>query len=90
MPGNGHSADFGAQWVDSQRYGSDFANNCGSEIPSYATYDARYARRIGAWEFSATALNLGDKHYFSNAFGCRTSIYPSDGRQLKFAARYDF
>ena len=90
VPGNGHSADIGAQWVDSQRYGSDFANSCSSKIPSYATYDARYARQIGAWEFSATALNLGDKHYFSNAFGCRTAIYPSDGRQLKFAARYDF
>ena len=89
-PGNGHSADIGGQWVDSQRYGSDFANTCGSNIPSYATFDARYARQLGAWEFAVTALNLGDKQYYSNAFGCRTSIYPSDGRQLKVSARYDF
>ena len=90
VPGNGNTADLGVQWVDSQRYGSDFANNCGAAIPSYATVDARYARQIGAWELSVTALNLGDRQYFSNAFGCRTSIYSSDGRQLKLAARYDF
>ena len=89
-PGNGHSADLGVQWVDSQRYGNDFANQCGSRIDSYATVDARYARQLGAWELSVAALNLGDKHYFSNAFSCRGSIYPSDGRQLKFAVRYDF
>ena len=89
-PGNGHSADFGVQWVDSQRYGNDFANQCGSRIASYATVDARYARQLGAWELSVAALNLGHKHYFSNAFACRGSIYPSDGRQLRFAVRYDF
>jgi iron complex outermembrane receptor protein len=89
-PGNGNSADLGVQWVDSQRYGSDFANDCGATIPSYATVDARYARQLGAWELSVAALNLGDKQYFSNAFGCRSAIYPSDGRQVKLAARYDF
>jgi iron complex outermembrane receptor protein len=90
VPGNGNTADIGVQWVDSQRYGSDFANDCGSRIPSYATVDARYARQIGAWELSVAALNLGDRQYFSNAFGCRRAIYPSDGRQLKVAVRYDF
>ncbi len=90
VPGNGNTADIGVQWIDSQRYGSDFANTCSSTIPSFTTVDARYARQVGAWEFSVTALNLGDRHYFSNAFGCRTSIYPSDGRQLKAAVRYDF
>jgi iron complex outermembrane receptor protein len=90
VPGNGHSADIGGQWVDSQRYSSDFGNTCSARIPSYATFDARYARQVGAWEFAATALNLGDKHYYSSAFGCRAAIYPSDGRQLKVSARYDF
>jgi iron complex outermembrane receptor protein len=87
---DGQSADFGAQWVDSQRYGDDFANSCSTRVPSYATFDARYARRIGAWEFALSGLNLADKQYFSNAFGCRSGIYPSDGRQLKLSARYDF
>ena len=90
LPGNGQSADIGAQYVSTQRYGSDFSNTCGARIPSYTTVDARYAFRTGPWEFAATALNLGDREYFSQAFGCRSGIYPSDGRQLKLSARYDF
>jgi len=90
VPADGQSADMGVQWVDSQRYGSDFANSCAARIPSYTTLDARYARKIGAWEFALSGLNLTDKHYFSNAFGCQAGIYPSDGRQLKVSARYDF
>ena len=90
VPGGGQSADVGVQWVDSQRYGSDFANGCVARIPSYTTLDARYARKIGAWEFALSGLNLTDKQYFSNAFQCQAGIYPSDGRQLKVSARYDF
>jgi iron complex outermembrane receptor protein len=89
-PATGHSVDIGAQWVDSQRYGSDFTNACAARIPSYTTIDARYARSIGKWELAVSGLNLADKRYFSNAFGCQTGIYPSDGRQLKLSARYDF
>jgi len=90
LPGNGQTADLGAQWVDSQRYGSDFSNGCTTEIPSYVSFDARYAIKFGRWEVAATGLNLADRNYFSNAFGCRSGIYPSDGRQLKLSARYDF
>jgi iron complex outermembrane receptor protein len=84
------SADIGAQWVDSQRYGSDFSNTCAGEIPSYTTLDARYARKFGQWEFALSGLNLADKHYYSQAFACKGGIYPSDGRQLKVSARYEF
>jgi iron complex outermembrane receptor protein len=90
LPANGHSADIGAQYVSNQRYGNDFDNSCGARIPSYTTIDARYAVKVGAWEFAATGLNLGDRHYFSQAFGCRSGIYPSDARQLKLSVRYDF
>jgi iron complex outermembrane receptor protein len=90
LPGNGHSADIGAQYVSRQRYGSDFDNSCGARIPSYTTVDARYAVKVGAWEFAAAGLNLGDRQYFSQAFGCRSGIYPSNGRQLKLSVRYDF
>ena len=89
-PAGGHSADLGMQWVSSQRYGSDFTNTCGARMPSYVTFDARYARQMGPWEFAVAGANLADKQHFSNAFGCRSGIYPSDGRQLKLSARYDF
>ncbi len=90
LPAAGHSADIGVQWVDSQRYGSDFTNSCGARIPSYTTVDARYARRFGPWELALSGVNLADKQYYSQAFQCKAGIYPSDGRQLKFSARYDF
>jgi iron complex outermembrane receptor protein len=90
LPANGQTADIGAQWVDRQRYGSDFANTCAARMPSYVTFDARYAVKLGPWEVAASGLNLADRRYFSNAFGCQSGIYPSDGRQLKLSARYDF
>jgi iron complex outermembrane receptor protein len=90
VPGDGQTADVGAQWASSQRFGNDFSNSCAARIPSYATLDARYARRIGPWELAVAGNNLADRHYYSNAFGCQSGIYPSDGRQLKLSARYDF
>ncbi|MDC8759864.1 TonB-dependent receptor [Janthinobacterium fluminis] len=90
LPNDGQSADVGVQWVDSQRYGGDFSNTCSGQIPSFTTVDARYARKLGAWEFALSGKNLSDKKYFSNAYACNGGIYPSDGRQLKVSARYDF
>ncbi len=90
LPNDGQSADIGAQWVDSQRYGSDFTNSCSGRIPSFTTLDARYARKVGAWELAVSGLNLADKQYFSNAYTCNGGLYPADGRQLKISARYDF
>lgn len=89
-PGDGQSADIGAQWVDSQRYGDDFSNSCSTRMPSFTTVDARYARRFGPWEAAISGLNLADRQYYSQAFSCRAGIYPSDGRQLKLSLRYDF
>ncbi|MEO8600878.1 MAG: hypothetical protein ABI656_13725, partial [bacterium] len=91
LPDNSQSADVGVQWVDSQRYGGDFSNTCSARIPSFATLDGRYAKRVGAWEFAIAGSNLTNKHYFANAYGnCQTGIYPDAGRQLKLSARYDF
>ncbi|WP_332854686.1 TonB-dependent receptor [Duganella sp. S19_KUP01_CR8] len=93
-PASGHTADVGAQWVDSQRNGGDFDNKCPAQIPSYTTLDARYARKLGQWEFAVSGLNLSDKRYFSQAFSCdkgiQGGIYTADGRQLKLSARYEF
>ncbi len=90
MPSTGQTADIGAQYVSNQRVGNDFANTCSARIPSYTTIDARFAQKVGNWEFAVNGLNLADRQYYSNAFGCRSGIYPSDGRQLKLSARYDF
>lgn len=89
-PASGATADLGAQWVDSQRFGNDFTNQCSARIPSYTTIDARYARTYGQWEVALQGLNLTDKHYYSQAFGCNSGIYPADGRQFKLSARYTF
>ncbi len=89
-PADGQSADIGAQWVDSQRDGSDFTNSCSTKMPSFTTVDARYARKFGQWEFALSGLNLTDKRYYSQAFSCRGGIYTADGRQLKLSARYEF
>jgi iron complex outermembrane receptor protein len=88
--GDGQTADIGAQWVDKQRYGDDFTNGCSARIGGYTTFDARYAHRFGPWEVAVTGANLADRRYYSNAFSCRGGIYPSDGRQMKLSARYDF
>jgi iron complex outermembrane receptor protein len=90
LPTNGQSADVGVQWVDRQRNGNDFGNTCAARMPSYVTFDARYAVKVDGWEFAATGLNLADRQYYSYAYGCGTGIYPSNGRQLKVSARYDF
>lgn len=89
-PGDGQTADIGAQWVDRQRYGDDFTNSCSTRMPSFTTLDARYARRFGPWEVAVSGLNLTDRQYYSQAYNCRAGIYPSDGRQLKLSARFDF
>lgn len=93
LPGDGQSADLGLQWIDSQRFASDFTNACMSRIPAHMTLDGRYAVRLGTWEFAVTGSNLTDKDYFSQAFGdCRdsASIYPDPGRSVRFSVRKDF
>ncbi len=90
LSGDGQSAYVGTQWVDTQRYGSDFDNSCNALIPAHATLDARYARTLGAWELALSGDNLSNKKYFTNAYLCQAGIYPDDGRQLKVTLRYRF
>ncbi len=90
LPAGAQSADVGVQWVDRQRNGNDFDNSCDLRMPSYVTFDARYAVKTDGWEFAVSGLNLADRRYYSYAYGCRSGIYPSNGRQVKVSARYDF
>ena len=90
LPGDGQSAYLGTQWVDTQRYGGDFANTCAGLIPAHASIDARYAKTIGAWEVALTGANLANKQYFTNAYACQGGVYPDDGRQMKVSLRYSF
>jgi len=94
LPTKAQTVDAGVQWVDSQRFGSGFTSTCDARIPSYATLDARYAVRVGAWEFAVTGNNLTDKNYYGQAFGdmasCKNGIYPNPGREMRVTARMDF
>lgn len=95
LPGNGHSADLGLQWVDQQRFSGDFTNSCKSRVPAYATLDARYAIQKGAWEFAIAGDNLTGKDYYSQAYGdcgndAYLSIYPDPGRSIRLSARRSF
>jgi iron complex outermembrane receptor protein len=90
LPGPAQKAYIVAQWVSTQRYGGDFTNTCSTLIPSHVTLDARYSRIMGDVKFAIAASNLMNKSYFTNAFGCRSSIYPDDGRQLKVSFGYGF
>lgn len=87
------SADAGARWIDRQRSGGDFGNTC-ARMPSFTVIDARYAVRVQAWEFAVTGNNLADRKYYSQAYACAggqvSDIYPENGREVKFTARYDF
>ena len=90
LPAGGQSADLGVQWAGRQRDGGDFSNTCEARMPSTVSFDARYAVKLGPWEVAVSGLNLADRDYYSYAYGCRSGIYPSNGRQMKLSARYDF
>ncbi|MDN2711922.1 TonB-dependent receptor [Janthinobacterium sp. SUN118] len=86
----GASADAGVQWLRALRYGHDFDNSCLARVPAFATLDARYARKLGAWELELAGSNLANRRHYGDAPGCRSSIYQNDARQLRVSARYHF
>jgi len=90
-PAPGHSLNAGIQWVASQS--PDFGNTC--RMPSFTTADLRYAYHWGDAELALGIANLGDRKYFTQAFGCTpagaaTSIYPEPGRTVTASLRYQF
>jgi iron complex outermembrane receptor protein len=75
-----HRLGLGVQLVSSQH--PDFDGLC--RVPGYATANARYAYQWRDAEFALTATNLGDRRFYTQAYGCvggvTTSIYPEPGR----------
>jgi len=90
-PAAEHSVGAGVVWVSSQA--PDFANRC--TTPSYATVDLRYAYTWRNAEFALGIANLGDRKYYTQAFGCTaagvtTSIYPEAGRTVTASMMFKF
>ena len=90
-PAANHSLGAGVVWVSS--LAPDFANLC--TIPSYATVDLRYAYTWRNAEFALGIANLGDRKYYTQAFGCTaagvtTSIYPEAGRSVTASMLFKF
>ncbi len=89
-PAADHSVGAGVVWVSNQS--PDFANRC--TMPSYATVDLRYAYTWRNAEFALGIANLGDRKYYTQAFGCTagvtTSIYPEAGRTVTASMLFKF
>ncbi len=86
-----HSVNARANWVGKQ----DIGLNNACRVPSYTTLDVGYRFQRNGWELNTHVQNLGDKKYFSTAFGCTatgqaTSIYPEAGRSLQVNLGYRF
>jgi iron complex outermembrane receptor protein len=78
-----------ANWVAKQRISGDFANTCEEQIPSYTTFDAKYAYSYSRWTFSAAVLNMANEKYYNVRTRCDASlksIYPEAGRNFYFSA----
>jgi iron complex outermembrane receptor protein len=87
--GQGQTADVGVQWWTSSvtamtsptvQRRDPFLHHAGCTL-------CAQVRPVGV---GVSGQNLTDKHYYSQAFSCKGGIYPSNGRQLKISARYDF
>jgi iron complex outermembrane recepter protein len=90
QPGGGHRVTGGVNWVSSQN--PDFDNQC--RMPSYTTADVRYAYTWRQAELSLGVVNLTDRKFYTQAFGCAsgvtTAIYPEAGRALSVSVRVKF
>lgn len=88
----GHRLNAGLRWVSSQH--PDFANQC--RMPSFTLVDLRYAWQWQNAELALGIENLGDRKYYTQAFGCiaatgrTTSIYPEAGRTFTASVRVAF
>lgn len=85
--------DVGLQFLSSMRPGGDEANTCSRRVPSSTLLDARYAWTDKVWTLALTGTNLADHRGYNYAYSymCgEPSVYPFNGRALKFTASRQF
>jgi iron complex outermembrane receptor protein len=83
--------DVGVQFLSSMRPGGDEANTCSRRVPSSTLLDARYAWAAKVWTLALSGTNLMDEKGYNYAYGCNApSVYPYNGRALKFTVSRQF
>jgi len=83
-----------ANYVGSQYYDNDVANNFGRKMPAYTVVDLKLAQGWRNWTFTAAVNNLFDEFYYSYAvrslFVNTFNAYPNLPRTFLATAEYRF
>jgi iron complex outermembrane receptor protein len=83
-----------ANYVGSQYYDNDVANNFGRKMPAYTVVDLKLAQGWERWTFTAAVNNLFDEFYYSYAvrslFTNNFNAYPNLPRTFIATAEYRF
>jgi len=83
-----------ANYVGSQYYDNDVANNFGRKMPAYTVVDLKLAQGWGRWTVTAAVNNLFDEFYYSYAvrslFTNNFNAYPNLPRTFIATAEYRF
>ena len=86
-----HTVDVGLQHLSPMRFGDDDDNSCTRRTPRSTLLDARYAWTADGWTVALSGANLTDQKGYNYAYGCNApSVYPYNGRALKFTVSRQF
>ncbi len=81
-------------YVGTQYYDNDVANDFGRKMPAYTVVDIKLAQGWGQWTFTASVNNLFDEFYYSYAvrslFTNNFNAYPNLPRTFIATAEYRF
>ncbi len=83
-----------ANYVGTQYYDNDVANNFGRKMPAYTVVNLKLAQSWDRWTFTAAVNNLFDEFYYSYAvrslFANTFNAYPNLPRTFLATAEYRF
>ena len=83
-----------ANYVGTQYYDNDVANDFGRKMPAYTVVDIKLAQGWGRWTFTASVNNLFDEFYYSYAVRSLSTnnfnAYPNLPRSFIATAAYRF